>query len=65
MDHVNRFFLRKKKIFLLARSFLFQLYPIKKIWKSTGINDHYQYLNHSTETLFNGVGQGGQIKYKN
>jgi hypothetical protein len=51
------------KFYGSPRSFLFQLYPIKKIWKSTGINDHYQYLNHSTETLFNGVGQGGQINF--
>lgn len=30
-------------------------------WFHSGFNDHYQYLNVGTETLFNGVGMGGQI----
>lgn len=32
----------------------------KKAYRVTGLNDHYQWLNQGTMTLFNGVGMGGQ-----
>jgi len=35
----------------------------QKIYKATGINDHYQWLNQNTKTLFNGVGMGGQENF--
>lgn len=47
---------------LIAKSFLFQLNPEKKIYRPTGYNDHYQYLNIGSTAFFNGVGQGGQLE---
>eukprot|EP01119_Soliformovum_irregulare_P024207 TRINITY_DN8623_c0_g1_i1.p1 TRINITY_DN8623_c0_g1~~TRINITY_DN8623_c0_g1_i1.p1 ORF type:complete len:273 (-),score=95.01 TRINITY_DN8623_c0_g1_i1:114-932(-) len=44
-------------------SFVFQLHPSLKIYRATGHNQNFQYLNHDTETLFNGVGQGGQLDF--
>lgn len=47
-----------------ANSFVFKLQPgSPATYKATGRNDNYQYLNQGTETLFNGVGQGGQMEY--
>jgi TLD len=31
-----------------------------KVWRGTGINEHYQYLNSDTESFFNGIAMGGQ-----
>ncbi|KAJ2498648.1 hypothetical protein GGH96_004149 [Coemansia sp. RSA 1972] len=33
------------------------------VYKATGFNDHYQYLNYSTKTLPNGLGIGGQMEH--
>ncbi|KAJ1917034.1 hypothetical protein H4219_003443 [Mycoemilia scoparia] len=33
------------------------------IYKTTGVNDHYQYFNYGTKTLPNGLGAGGQTEY--
>jgi len=43
-----------------ANSFVFQLSPRKCAYHPTGYNDHYQYLNQGTQTMFNGIGMGGQ-----
>ncbi|KNC50638.1 uncharacterized protein AMSG_00800 [Thecamonas trahens ATCC 50062] len=34
-----------------------------EVWHATGRNDHYQYFNHGTQTLPNGLGMGGQLKF--
>jgi len=34
-----------------------------KIYRATGLNDHYQWLNQGALTLFNGVGMGGQENF--
>ncbi|KAJ2080529.1 TLD domain-containing protein 1 [Coemansia sp. RSA 988] len=31
------------------------------VYRTSGFNDHYQYLNYSTKTLPNGLGVGGQM----
>ncbi|KAJ2501626.1 hypothetical protein IWW47_003094 [Coemansia sp. RSA 2052] len=31
------------------------------VYRTTGFNDHYQYLNYARETLPNGLGVGGQL----
>jgi len=51
------------KYYGTAQSFLFKIKPNRVIYKTTGFNDHYQYLNQGTETLFNGIGMGGQMEY--
>jgi len=43
-----------------ANSFVFQLSPKKIVYHPTGYNDHYQYINQGTQTMFNGIGMGGQ-----
>lgn len=48
---------------IAALSFVFSIAPKRAVHHSTGYNDHYQYLNKGTETLFNGVGMGGQTEY--
>jgi hypothetical protein len=42
--------------------FVFKLRPERVIYKPTGYNDHFMYLNLGTETLYNGFGMGGQMK---
>ncbi|XP_063833915.1 uncharacterized protein LOC135083080 [Ostrinia nubilalis] len=44
-------------------SFLFALAPKMRAYPSTGYNDHYQYLNHHTKTLPNGLIMGGQFEF--
>ncbi|KAL0811735.1 hypothetical protein ABMA28_009174 [Loxostege sticticalis] len=44
-------------------SFLFTLAPRMRAYQSTGYNDHYQYLNHHTKTLPNGLIMGGQFEF--
>jgi len=34
-----------------------------QVYQATGQNDHYQWLNQGTMTLYNGVGMGSQEKY--
>jgi len=51
------------KYYGTAHSFLYKLKPNRIIYKPTGFNDHYQYLNQGTETLFNGIGMGGQTEF--
>eukprot|EP01112_Ceratiomyxa_fruticulosa_P011991 TRINITY_DN3301_c0_g3_i1.p1 TRINITY_DN3301_c0_g3~~TRINITY_DN3301_c0_g3_i1.p1 ORF type:complete len:275 (+),score=45.50 TRINITY_DN3301_c0_g3_i1:493-1317(+) len=46
-----------------SSSFVFQIHPETKIYHPTGINQNFQYLNHDTKTLYNGVGQGGAIDF--
>jgi len=43
-------------------SFVFSLGD-KKVYRPTGLNDHYQWLNQATKTLFNGVAMGGQENF--
>ncbi|XP_046385388.1 MTOR-associated protein MEAK7 [Ischnura elegans] len=45
------------------RSFLFSLNPKMGIYRSTGYNDHFMYLNVQQQTLPNGLGMGGQFGY--
>ncbi|KAJ2892410.1 hypothetical protein IWW38_003234 [Coemansia aciculifera] len=33
------------------------------VYRTTGYNDHYQYLNYARETLPNGLGVGGQMEH--
>ncbi|KAI8848306.1 TLD-domain-containing protein, partial [Chytridium lagenaria] len=43
--------------------FTFTLQPKIEVFKSAGINEHYQYFNYGTSTLPNGIGFGGQLDY--
>ncbi|XP_056381456.1 MTOR-associated protein MEAK7 [Hyla sarda] len=45
------------------RCFLFTVSPHLEIFTHTGYNDHYMYLNHSQQTMPNGLGLGGQHDY--
>jgi hypothetical protein len=51
------------KFYGSKQCFVFSLNPSMKIYRPTGFNDHFQYLNFDTETLFNGFGQGGQLDF--
>ncbi|XP_067942260.1 MTOR-associated protein MEAK7-like [Watersipora subatra] len=44
-------------------NFLFSVAPLQKIYRTTGINENYFYLNTGQETFPNGLGMGGQINY--
>ncbi|KAL4716011.1 hypothetical protein ACJJTC_003800 [Scirpophaga incertulas] len=44
-------------------SFLFSLAPRMRAYPTTGFNDHYQYINHHTKTLPNGLIMGGQFEF--
>ncbi|XP_073962224.1 MTOR-associated protein MEAK7 isoform X2 [Choristoneura fumiferana] len=44
-------------------SFLFTLSPRIRCYQTTGYNDHYQYMNHHTKTLPNGLLMGGQFDF--
>ncbi|GBP53796.1 hypothetical protein EVAR_84280_1 [Eumeta japonica] len=44
-------------------SFLFTLAPRMRMYPSSGFNDHYQYLNHHTKTMPNGLLMGGQLEF--
>ncbi|CAG9792910.1 unnamed protein product [Diatraea saccharalis] len=44
-------------------SFLFTLAPKMRAYPSTGYNNHYQYINHHTKTLPNGLIMGGQFEF--
>eukprot|EP01111_Echinosteliopsis_oligospora_P016418 TRINITY_DN681_c0_g1_i3.p1 TRINITY_DN681_c0_g1~~TRINITY_DN681_c0_g1_i3.p1 ORF type:complete len:289 (-),score=79.99 TRINITY_DN681_c0_g1_i3:38-904(-) len=46
-----------------SNSFVFQIKPQIGVYHATGLNDHYQWMNQDTATLFNGVGMGGQERY--
>ncbi|KAM3918340.1 MTOR-associated protein MEAK7 [Leptodactylus fuscus] len=46
-----------------SRCFLFTVSPRLGIFTYTGYNDHYMYLNHSQQTMPNGLGMGGQHEY--
>eukprot|EP01113_Clastostelium_recurvatum_P015975 TRINITY_DN1903_c0_g1_i1.p1 TRINITY_DN1903_c0_g1~~TRINITY_DN1903_c0_g1_i1.p1 ORF type:complete len:313 (+),score=65.16 TRINITY_DN1903_c0_g1_i1:17-955(+) len=48
------------KFYGTSSSFVFQLKPDKIVHRPTGYNQNFQYINQKTETLFNGVGMGGQ-----
>lgn len=54
---------KNPKFYGQPNSFVFTLAPERTIYRATGRNDHYQYLNWGTQTLFNGVGQGGDQDY--
>ncbi|EPZ35383.1 TLD-domain-containing protein [Rozella allomycis CSF55] len=43
--------------------FLFQLHPELKVFKPTGINNNFMYLNYNKQSLPNGIGFGGQFHY--
>ncbi|RUS70044.1 hypothetical protein EGW08_022193 [Elysia chlorotica] len=43
--------------------FLFQLGPTFNIYKTTGYNKNFMYLNAQQQTLPNGLGMGGQFEY--
>mmetsp|Transcript_28045 Transcript_28045/g.39552 ORF Transcript_28045/g.39552 Transcript_28045/m.39552 type:complete len:290 (+) Transcript_28045:40-909(+) len=51
------------KFYGTHHNFVFTLHPSKKVFKPTGYNDHFQYLNVATETLYNGVAMGGQMSF--
>jgi len=53
----------KPKFYGNSDSFLFQLQPYLQLFKSSGINQNYQYFNHGAQTFPNGLGFGGQIDY--
>ncbi|XP_047540154.1 MTOR-associated protein MEAK7 isoform X2 [Vanessa atalanta] len=44
-------------------SFLFTCAPKMRIYPATNYNDHYQYMNHHTKTLPNGLLMGGQFHF--
>ncbi|CAG9570821.1 unnamed protein product [Danaus chrysippus] len=44
-------------------SFLFTCLPKMRVYPATNYNDHYQYLNHHTKTLPNGLLMGGQFNF--
>ncbi|XP_050355903.1 MTOR-associated protein MEAK7 isoform X2 [Nymphalis io] len=44
-------------------SFLFTCSPKMRIYPATNYNDHYQYINHHTKTLPNGLLMGGQFQF--
>ncbi|CAD5117440.1 DgyrCDS6208 [Dimorphilus gyrociliatus] len=44
-------------------SFLFTLSPDFAIYTSSGFNSHFVYFNQHQETMPNGFGMGGQLKY--
>ncbi|KAH6587230.1 hypothetical protein BASA50_001363 [Batrachochytrium salamandrivorans] len=46
-----------------SSNFLFSLSPKYGIYRSTGINSNFQYINHGRQTLPNGLGLGGQIGF--
>ncbi|XP_069822437.1 MTOR-associated protein MEAK7 [Dendropsophus ebraccatus] len=46
-----------------SRCFLFTVSPCLDVFTYTGYNDHYMYLNHSQQTMPNGLGMGGQHDY--
>jgi len=43
-----------------GRCFLFTLYPEINMYHSSGLNDHYMYLNVNQRAMPNGIGMGGQ-----
>ncbi|XP_048828320.1 MTOR-associated protein MEAK7 isoform X2 [Brienomyrus brachyistius] len=43
--------------------FLFSVSPSLRVYTCTGYNQHYMYLNHSQQTMPNGLGMGGQHDY--
>ncbi|XP_021112262.1 TLD domain-containing protein 1 isoform X1 [Heterocephalus glaber] len=45
------------------KCFLFSIAPSMAVYTPTGYNDHYMYLNHSQQTIPNGLGMGGQHSY--
>jgi len=51
------------KFYGSVKNFLFSLKPERRIYRPTGYNQNYQYINFGTETLYNGVGQGGQTEF--
>ncbi|KPJ04218.1 TLD domain-containing protein KIAA1609-like [Papilio xuthus] len=44
-------------------SFLFTAAPKMRVYPATNYNDHYQYINHHTKTLPNGLLMGGQFHF--
>ncbi|CAH2097497.1 unnamed protein product [Euphydryas editha] len=44
-------------------AFLFTCAPKMRIYPATNYNDHYQYINHHTKTLPNGLLMGGQFQF--
>ncbi|KXS20332.1 TLD-domain-containing protein [Gonapodya prolifera JEL478] len=44
-------------------SFIFRLQPTIVINRASNYNQNFQYFNHSTQTLPNGLGLGGQMGY--
>ncbi|CAH1640787.1 unnamed protein product [Spodoptera littoralis] len=44
-------------------SFLFTLAPKMRVYPATTYNNHYQYINHHTKTLPNGLLMGGQFHF--
>ncbi|CAH0717663.1 unnamed protein product, partial [Brenthis ino] len=44
-------------------AFLFTCVPKMRVYPATNYNDHYQYMNHHTKTLPNGLLMGGQFHF--
>ncbi|XP_077888881.1 MTOR-associated protein MEAK7 isoform X2 [Ictidomys tridecemlineatus] len=45
------------------RCFLFSVSPSMAVYRPTGYNDHFMYLNCGQQTIPNGLGMGGQHHY--
>ncbi|PVD20393.1 hypothetical protein C0Q70_18547 [Pomacea canaliculata] len=51
------------KFYGTDENFLFRLHPNFGIFRPTGLNKNFMYLNINTQTLPNGLGMGGQLNY--
>ncbi|KAF9115842.1 hypothetical protein BGX27_006083 [Mortierella sp. AM989] len=54
---------QKPKFYGSDRSFLFTIQPKFRIYRSSRVNNNFQYLDYGTKTLPNGIGFGGQLRY--
>ncbi|XP_007477301.1 MTOR-associated protein MEAK7 [Monodelphis domestica] len=46
-----------------SRCFLYTISPNIAVYKYSGYNDHYMYLNNGQHTIPNGLGMGGQFEH--
>ncbi|KAK3814156.1 MAG: TLD-domain-containing protein [Benniella sp.] len=54
---------QRPKFYGTDRSFLFTIRPKFRIYRPSGVNNNFQYLDFGTKTLPNGIGFGGQLRY--
>ncbi len=43
--------------------FVFAVRPHAALYRATGDNNNFMYLNHASKTLYNGIGMGGQVEF--